>query len=139
MLLEAKAFSALVLLADQYKRTQSLPPPLHRLPDLMRSLWASLMRLSHFRRSSYSAIGSTDASIGGPPDRHSLEMTEQMENQVHPPLAPLWLSIGQPVLAELALTSLKTIRPLTFFQDDIKRWGIFCRASHNNVECQLLC
>ena len=39
LVLEAKLFSTLVILADQYTRTQSLPWPLHPLPPLWHAAW----------------------------------------------------------------------------------------------------
>ena len=94
MLLEAKAFGALVLLADQYKRTQSLPWPLHKLPSLISSAWASLMRVSGFRRSAYSEISNT----GAPASHNSLEMMEQVDAQVYPSFLPDLLPMNLPGL-----------------------------------------
>ena len=82
MLLEAKAFSALVILADQYKRTCSLPWPLHRVLGFADSAWQSLTRVVGFRKPADLEDRSSGAPNGVLNSNHSLEMTKQSDIQV---------------------------------------------------------
>ncbi len=91
MLLEAKLFSVLVLLADQYKRTQSLP-----MPAIVHSAYESLMRMTGFRKPAYSKVDSTEAPHGVLDSNHSVEMTQQAEFQVGLPSRTLHMSLQLP-------------------------------------------
>ena len=83
MLLEAKFFSVIVILADQYKRTQSLPWPLHRLPQLSAMAWDRLSKLWALKaRTPVSEVPSSEEEQGSD---QSLEMTQQSDSQVRPP------------------------------------------------------
>ena len=50
MLLEAKFFSSLVILIDQYQRQRSLPWPLHRVPEALVMAQARFQRWRRRRR-----------------------------------------------------------------------------------------
>lgn len=80
MLLEAKFFSVLVILADQYNRTQSLPWPLHWLPHLAAMVQARLSSLWH--RKSSRPQSEPPSSEGEQSSDQSVEMTRQSDTQV---------------------------------------------------------
>lgn len=78
MVIEAKLFSTLIILLDQYKRTQSLPWPLDGVPHILQQLRERLCLLS--RRQSRQAVIPTDDSPEG--SNYSLELTHQRNGDV---------------------------------------------------------
>ena len=80
MVLEAKFFSVLVVLADQYKRTQSFPWPLHPIVTSVIAAWSKLTRAFRLKPREAQTPSAAE-SLAGSSDQ-SVELTLQADNQV---------------------------------------------------------